>query len=142
MAGGKDRPSRAGPRGGDLSVRVPETGVGEIRRLEHAFNSMAESLEDARAALAASRARIVRSADETRRRIERDLHDGIQQRLVSLALELRAAQATVPGEHPELQTQLDRIAEGLGDALEELREISRGIHPAMLSEGWPVFRQN
>jgi len=121
--------------GGDLSVRVPETGVGEIRRLERAFNSMAESLEDARAALAASRARIVRSADETRRQIERDLHDGIQQRLVSLALELRAAQATVPGEAPELQTRLDRIAEGLGDALEELREISRGIHPAMLSEG-------
>ena len=121
--------------GGDLSVRVPETGVGEIRRLERAFNSMAESLEDARAALAASRARIVRSADETRRQIERDLHDGIQQRLVSLALELRAAQATVPGEAPELETRLDRIAEGLGDALEELREISRGIHPAMLSEG-------
>ena len=80
--------------GGDLSVRVPETGVGEIRTLELAFNAMAGSLEDARAELAASRARIVTSADETRRRIERDLHDGIQQRLVSLALNLRAAQAS------------------------------------------------
>jgi signal transduction histidine kinase len=89
----------------------------------------------ARAELAASRARIVRSADDTRRRIARDLHDGIQQRLVSLTLELRAAQATVPAELPRLQTALARLAEELGDALEELRATSRGIHPAVLSEG-------
>jgi len=118
--------------GGDLAVRVPETGVGEIGMLERAFNSMAGSLESVRAELATSRARIVRSADETRRRIERDLHDGIQQRLVSLALDLRAIQARVPA---ELRTPLDRVADGLGDALDELREISRGIHPAILSEG-------
>jgi signal transduction histidine kinase len=118
--------------GGDLSARVPETGVGEIRTLELAFNAMAGSLEDARAELAASRARIVTSADEARRRIERDLHDGIQQRLVALALRLRAAQATEP---PELRTQLDRVADGLEGALDDLREISRGIHPAILSEG-------
>ena len=121
--------------GGDLSVRVPETGVGEIRALERAFNAMAGSLEDARAEIAASRARIVTSADESRRRIERDLHDGIQQRLVSLALHLRATQATAPTDLPELRTQLERVAEGLGGALDELREISRGIHPAILSEG-------
>jgi signal transduction histidine kinase len=120
---------------GDLGVRVPETGVGEIGTLERAFNSMASSLEDARAQLSASRARIVRSADETRRRIERDLHDGIQQRLVSLALDLRAIQASAPAGDSELQTRLDRIADGLGGALDELREISRGIHPAILSEG-------
>jgi signal transduction histidine kinase len=89
----------------------------------------------ARADLAASRARIVQSADETRRRIERDLHDGVQQRLVSLGLDLRAAQAAVPTELPALGTQLGRVAEGLGEALEELRELSRGIHPAILSEG-------
>jgi signal transduction histidine kinase len=89
----------------------------------------------ARAELAASRARIVRSADDTRRRIERDLHDGIQQRLVSLGLDLRAAQAAVPTEPPELGAQLDRVAEGLGEALDDLRELSRGIHPAILSEG-------
>jgi signal transduction histidine kinase len=88
----------------------------------------------ARAELAASRARIVRSADDARRRIERDLHDGIQQRLVSLALDLRATQASVPAEHPELGAQLDRVVAGLGDALDELRETSRGIHPAALSE--------
>jgi signal transduction histidine kinase len=100
--------------------------------LELAFNAMAGSLEDARAELAASRARIIRSADETRRRIERDLHDGIQQRLVSLALHLRAAQASEPA---ELRSQLDRVADGLEGALDDLREISRGIHPAILSEG-------
>jgi signal transduction histidine kinase/CHASE3 domain sensor protein len=89
----------------------------------------------ARAELAASRARIVRSADDARRRIERDLHDGIQQRLVSLALDLRATQASVRAEHPELGAQLDQVVAGLGDALNELRETSRGIHPAALSEG-------
>lgn len=120
---------------GDLSVRVPETGVDEIRTLERAFNAMAGSLEDGRDELAASRARIVRSADETRRRIERDLHDGIQQRLVSLALNLRAIQASETTEPAQLRTELDRVADGLEDALSDLREISRGIHPAILSEG-------
>jgi signal transduction histidine kinase len=90
---------------------------------------------ESRAALAASRARIVAAADETRRRIERDLHDGTQQRLVSLALELRLAQAAVPPSLGELDGELARIAESLGGVLEDLREISRGIHPAILSEG-------
>jgi signal transduction histidine kinase len=121
--------------GGDLGTRMPETGVGEIGALERAFNSMAGSLEESRAELAASRARIVRSADEGRRRIERDLHDGIQQRLVSLGLDLRAIEASVPADHPELRGQLDRVTHALGDALEDLQEISRGIHPAILSEG-------
>jgi signal transduction histidine kinase len=121
--------------GGDLGTRMPETGVGEIGALERAFNSMAGSLEESRAELAASRARIVRSADEARRRIERDLHDGIQQRLVSLGLDLRATEASVPADHPELRAQLDRVTDALGDALEDLQEVSRGIHPAILSEG-------
>jgi signal transduction histidine kinase len=119
---------------GDLEVRVPESGPGEIRTLERSFNSMAASLQDARAELAASRARIVTSADETRRRIERDLHDGIQQRLVSLALDLRAVQASMTDGRAELLAQLDTIADGLAGTLDELREISRGIHPAILSE--------
>ena len=85
----------------------------------------------AQAEVTASRARIVAAADQARRRIERDLHDGAQQRLVSLALKLRAAQATVP---PELGGQLDEaVAEATG-ALEELTEIARGIHPAVLAE--------
>jgi signal transduction histidine kinase/uncharacterized protein YoaH (UPF0181 family) len=90
---------------------------------------------EAQAALTASRARIVVAADGARRRIERDLHDGTQQRLVSLALELRMAHATVPAELPELRTQVNQIADELTGAIEELREIARGIHPSILSEG-------
>jgi signal transduction histidine kinase len=90
---------------------------------------------EARTALTASRARVVAAADETRRRIERDLHDGIQQRLVSLGLELRAAQATVPPQLGELEGMLSRLAEGLASMFDELRQISQGIHPAILSEG-------
>jgi signal transduction histidine kinase len=88
-----------------------------------------------RAQLAASRARVVAASDETRRRIERDLHDGIQQRLVSLGLELRVAEEAVPSEGVELKKGLARVADGLTDALDELRELARGIHPAILSEG-------
>jgi signal transduction histidine kinase len=90
---------------------------------------------EGRAALAASRARIVAAGDATRRRIERDLHDGIQQRLVTLGLELRTAQATVPPRLGELEGVLSRVAEGLTSVFDELREISRGIHPAVLSRG-------
>jgi signal transduction histidine kinase len=90
---------------------------------------------ESRAALDASRARIVAAADETRRRIERDLHDGAQQRLVSLGLELRAAQATLPPGLGELDGELSRVAQGLASVQEELREIARGIHPAILAEG-------
>jgi signal transduction histidine kinase len=90
---------------------------------------------DSRAALAASRARIVAAADEARRRIERDLHDGIQQRLVSLGLEVRAAQATVPPQLGELHGTLSRVVEELASVFDELREISHGIHPAILSQG-------
>jgi signal transduction histidine kinase len=87
------------------------------------------------AELIASRARIVAAADETRRRIERDLHDSTQQRLVLFGLELRAAQATVPQRLGELQDALSRVVEELARVLDELREIAHGIHPAILSEG-------
>jgi signal transduction histidine kinase len=90
---------------------------------------------ETRAELAASRARVVAAADDTRRRLERDLHDGIQQRLVSLALEVRTAQAMAPEPAKDLQGQLSRVVDGLGAALDDLREVSRGIHPAILSEG-------
>ena len=79
--------------------------------------------------------RVVAAADETRRRIERDLHDGIQQRLVSLALNLRAALSEVPPELAQLAGELAGVAEGLGTVQDELREIARGIHPAILTEG-------
>jgi signal transduction histidine kinase len=87
------------------------------------------------AQLSASRARVVAAADATRRRIERDLHDGVQQRLVSLGLELRNAEAMLPGGLPEIHSQLQRVVQGLTGAFDELRAISRGIHPAILSVG-------
>ncbi|MEO3817428.1 CHASE3 domain-containing protein [Plantactinospora sp. B24E8] len=121
--------------GGDLGVRLPERGVGEVGVLERAFNGMAGALETSRDELAASRARIVAAADQARRRIERNLHDGTQQRLVSLVLELRAVEAELPDEPPEPRSRLAQIADGLTGAVDELREISRGIHPAILSEG-------
>jgi signal transduction histidine kinase len=90
---------------------------------------------ESRAELAASRTRIVAAADQVRRRIERDLHDGTQQRLVSLSLELRLAQGTVPAELRELEAEIGRVAEELTGVIENLREIARGIHPAILSKG-------
>jgi signal transduction histidine kinase len=89
---------------------------------------------ESRAELKASRARVVATADATRRRIERDLHDGAQQQLLSLALELSVAQEAVPAELHQHRAELARIVEGLTSAIEELREIARGIHPAMLVE--------
>lgn len=97
--------------------------------------AMAVANAESRAQLAASRARVVAAADETRRRIERDLHDGTQQRLISLALELRAAEARVPPEHRNLVEQWSRTADGLNDVIDELQKISRGLHPAMLERG-------
>jgi signal transduction histidine kinase len=102
------------------------------------FRDLRESerkLERSRAELAASRARIVAAADQARSRIERDLHDGVQQRLVSLLLAQRAAQAMASPEQSELQARLAEMAEGLEGALEELQEIARGIHPAILTDG-------
>jgi signal transduction histidine kinase len=90
---------------------------------------------ESRAELTASRARIVAAADKARRQIERDMHDGAQQQLVSLGLHLRAAQAVVPAELGELNGELDRVAEGLESVQQRLREISRGIHPAILAKG-------
>ncbi len=87
-----------------------------------------------RAELVASRARIASAADETRRRIERDLHDGTQQRLVSLGLRLRAVRGLVPPDLQELDEALSLVSEELTGVFEELRRLSHGIHPAILSE--------
>jgi signal transduction histidine kinase len=119
---------------GDLTVRVASGGVGEVGVLERSFNAMAGTLARNRDELRASRERIVTAADQARRRIERDLHDGIQQRLVSLVLDLRGLQDAVPADQPELGERLDRLTGGLNEAVDELREVSRGIHPAILSD--------
>ena len=116
----------AGPR--------PE-GSGERLLAFTELVAMAIANTESRAELTASRARVVAAADETRRRIERDLHDGTQQRLISLALELRAAEARVPPDQRSLVRQWSRTAQGLTDVVEELREISRGLHPAILEKG-------
>ena len=106
------------------------------RRLASFVELMATAIANAenRSELAASRKRLVAASDEARRRIERDLHDGTQQRLVSLALAVRAAEAEVPTRSPELRAKLSNIATGLGEAVEDLQELSRGIHPAVLTE--------
>jgi len=89
----------------------------------------------ARADLIASRARIVAAADDARRRLERDLHDGAQQRLISLGLMLRRAENSLPPELHDQKRQLSAIGSGLSGVSEDLQEISRGIHPAILSKG-------
>lgn len=88
-----------------------------------------------RTQLAASRARVVRTADETRRRIERDLHDTIQQRLVSLGLELRTAEAALPADREDVRRQVGAAAATVVELIAEVQEISRGIHPAILTTG-------
>ncbi|MFI5912106.1 sensor histidine kinase [Dactylosporangium sp. NPDC051541] len=85
--------------------------------------------------LVASRARLVLAADQGRRRLERDLHDGVQQRLISLALDVRRAEADVPPELAALRHQLSAIVAGLNGTAEEVRELSRGVHPAILTDG-------
>src|SRR4051794_2775913 len=110
---------------------------GAEKRLEKFSKLLATAIANAEnsAELAASRARIIAAADEARRRIERDLHDGAQQRLVTLTVALRRAEAKLPTGSDEVRADLTRVAEGLTTAVDELRELSRGIHPSILSEG-------
>jgi signal transduction histidine kinase len=120
---------------GDLSTRMPETGVGEIRTLERAFNTMATSLESSRDALAASRARVVASADEARRAIERDLHDGAQQRLVHTVITLKLAQRALGTERSPASELVGEALEHAEAATAELRELAHGILPVALARG-------
>jgi signal transduction histidine kinase len=110
-----------------------ERGVEE--RLAPFTDLIATSVSNAamRAELAASRARVIAAADEARRRIERDLHDGAQQRLVTLAVALRRAEGSIPAGEDALRTEVARVADGLRGAAEELQEMSRGIHPSVVS---------
>ena len=82
----------------------------------------------------ASRGRIVAAGDEARRRLERNLHDGAQQRLVSLSLALRLAQSRLESDPQGASDILSGASEELAAALEELRELARGIHPAVLTD--------
>jgi signal transduction histidine kinase len=118
---------------GSRSVPLPAGAEAQLAEFtELAATALANA--EAQAALTASRARIVAAADQTRRRVERDLHDGAQQRLVSVALRLRAEQATLPPKAEELAERLEGAVKEAVGLQEELREISHGLYPAVLAE--------
>ena len=121
-----------------VATQRPEPlAEGAEQRLENFAELVALALgsADARNELAASRARIVEAADEARRRLERDLHDGAQQRLVALSMTLRLARARVEQHDAAAAAELlESAGHELQQGLEQLREVARGIHPALLSE--------
>jgi len=122
---------------GAITVNAEELPPDTEERLEKFTDLITTAIANAegKSELAASRRRIVAASDEARRRIERDLHDGTQQRLVSLALALRNSQSGVPPDLESLRAELGRVESGLVAAVEDLQQLSRGIHPAILSEG-------
>ena len=93
-----------------------------------------QQVERLAADLTASRRRIVAAGDEMRRRIERNLHDGVQQRLVTISLRLRGVRESVPDGLPAIRDDLDQLADALAETLDELRDLARGVHPAILVE--------
>ncbi|WP_420036476.1 CHASE3 domain-containing protein [Streptomyces sp. cg28] len=112
--------------GGDLSVRVAPSRVAEIGALGTSFNTMAASLQD-------SRRRIMESTEAVHRRTARDLHDGAQQRLVSLMIGLRLARELIPGTESAAIDLLDQSADNAQTAINELRELASGIYPLVLT---------
>jgi GAF domain-containing protein len=113
------------PLGADTEARV-----GEFAELV----ATAIAAATTRAELIASRTRIVAAADDARRRLERDLHDGAQQRLVSLGIQLRLAEDSLPAELQSIKEQLSGVVSGLTAVSAELQQISRGIHPVIVSD--------
>ena len=137
-----NRTTRAALAAGILTLLAgangPEPAAGETdSRLMGFAELIAAAISDAliRADLNGSRARILAAADESRRRIERDLHDGAQQRLATLAVQLRAAAGNLTAGPEELREELAQAANAVTAALDELLDIARGIHPAGLSDG-------
>ena len=112
------------------------SGVGVLPAVKLIAGRLTVPLDNAQlyAELVESRARIVAAADQTCRRIERDLHDGAQQRLANLVLQARMAREAAPGTG-ELAARLDAVAEEATRAMAELRDLARGVHPAVLAEG-------
>ncbi len=120
-----------------ISIGSPERFPSDAEQRLGKFTGLvavALSNAEAREQLTTSRARIVQAGDSERRRLERNLHDGAQQRLVALALALRMAQAKLPTDPDAAHEILDRASEELALGLEELRELARGIHPAILTD--------
>jgi signal transduction histidine kinase len=130
--------------GEPLAALIHDTSLLEEPKLVQAAGAAARlALENARlhaetraqlARVQESRVRIVEAADETRRRIERDLHDGAQQRLVALALQLRNAQRQLGVTDPDVERLIEATVGELQAAVDELRELARGVHPAILTE--------
>jgi signal transduction histidine kinase len=123
------------------STRETALPSGTERRLAAFTELVATAIASAQAQaeLTASRARIVAAADQTRRRIEGDLRDGAQRQPVTLAVQLRVAQAAGPPQLGKLQAGLGGVAAGPTDRLDELRERARGIHSAILAQGGPAL---
>jgi signal transduction histidine kinase len=112
-------------------VRAAAAATGMAIENERLHAELRAQLEEVRA----SRERIVRAGDEERRRVERDLHDGAQQRLVGVALALHTAQRQLGlGDRTALSHTLEQAAKELGLAIDELRELARGIHPTVLTD--------
>jgi PAS domain S-box-containing protein len=109
-----------------IDLRGPMILTGHIRDITERKRSEAE--------LRRSRARLVEAADAARRRLERDLHDGAQQRLIALALDLKVSRSTFDRNPIEAAELLDAAIADLAEATDELRELARGIHPAILTE--------
>jgi signal transduction histidine kinase len=119
---------------GSLEGPLPEET--ELRMAEFTeLLAIAIANASSRAELAASRARIVVAGDEARRRFERNLHDSVQQRLVSLALRLRRTERQLPPDERALKSALAESVEELNAATDEVRDIAQGIHPAILTQG-------
>ena len=120
-----------------ISVNGPEHFPPDAEtRLEKFTNLVAVALAnaEAREQLTASRARIVQAGDAERRRLERNLHDGAQQRFISLALGLRLAGTRLADDPATARELLAQASDELALGLEELRELARGIHPAILTD--------
>jgi signal transduction histidine kinase len=121
----------------DFSTPVPELASDEFGVLARTLNEAMEGMADRRRLakeVRASRSRIVAAADESRKRIERNIHDGAQQRLVALALDVRLLAEQAPSlTTDELAAAHQRIGDDLKAALGELRELARGLHPSVLT---------
>jgi signal transduction histidine kinase len=118
---------------GDLTAEVPVVTADELGELSRSFNEMTAGLRLMTADLRESRARIVVAADESRRRVERDLHDGAQQHLVLIGLKLGLARRQVEQDPAAAAATIDDLRQDLDRALRELRELAHGIYPAVLA---------
>lgn len=115
-------------------TRSEDVSPDALRRIAGITELMATTIANAvgRAALIESRARVVAASDESRRAVERDLHDGAQQRLVTIALKLRSHQQAAL---PDATRLIDEVASDIEEVLHELRELAHGLHPPMLAAG-------